>query len=123
MPISVDHVKQIQTFTIDLGELIKKVNPVTETEWDAFEKMVSAHKNMTKIDTGELLQMPLPFDKKPEKETKPRKDCPRCKGSGTFVDPDSPSDPGRPCNCKDVEKSAWPAVKADWMKVLVTPGD
>lgn len=54
-------VKQLQALTSDLGELIKDTIPVTTEEWDAFYKMVSAHKNLTKIDTGALMQLPLPL--------------------------------------------------------------
>lgn len=60
MAISQDKVKQIQTQTIDLGELITSINPVTPQDWDAFEKLVAAHKSMTKIDTDSLRQLELP---------------------------------------------------------------
>ena len=60
MAISQDAVKKIQTQTIELGELIHSVKPTTPLEWDAFEKMVVAHKSMTKIDTDSLRQLDLP---------------------------------------------------------------
>jgi len=61
MAISVEKVKQIQSQTVDLGELILSVNPVTDKEWDCFEKLVAAHKNLMKIDTDSLLQLELPL--------------------------------------------------------------
>lgn len=121
MPISVDHAKKIQTYTSDLGDLVKELNPVTEKEWAAFEACVTAHKHLMKIDTGEFLQLSLPFDAKAKKEAKPRKDCPRCQGTGQWVDPDDTANTPRPCNCKDVENKAWPKVKADWKNLLRVP--
>ena len=60
MAIPQKAVKQIQTQTIELGELIHSVKPVTTQEWDAFEKLVAAHKSLTKIDTDSLRQLELP---------------------------------------------------------------
>jgi len=62
MAISQDAVKKIQTQTIDLAELIVSINPVTVKEWDAFEKLVAAHKSMTRIDTDSLRQLELPLE-------------------------------------------------------------
>ena len=118
MAISVDKVKAIQTQTIELGELILKVNPVSEKEWDAFEKLVGAHKNLMKIDTDSLLQIPLPFEPKKEKVPQARKDCPRCKGTDLYRDPASETNEARPCNCKNVEDVAWPQVKKEWEEAL-----
>jgi len=64
MAISQGGVKQIQTATIELGELIHAINPVTIPEWDAFEKLVAAHKSMAKIDTDSLRQLELPLRQK-----------------------------------------------------------
>lgn len=61
MTISQDKVKQIQTQTIELGELIHSVKPITPQEWDTFEKLVAAHKSLTKIDTDSLRQLELPL--------------------------------------------------------------
>jgi hypothetical protein len=118
LPISIDHAKQIQSITADLGDVIRDCNPVSTKEWDAFNSLVSAHKNMMKIDPGEFMQLPMDLDPAQVKDLKPRKDCPRCGGSGIFNDPAAPADPGRPCNCKDVEKAAWSRTKADWKKLL-----
>lgn len=60
MAISQQAVKQIQKQTEDLAELIVSINPVTVKEWDAFEKLVAAHKDLTKIDTDALRQLGLP---------------------------------------------------------------
>lgn len=62
MAISQDKVKQIEAQTEDLAELILSVHPVTVKEWDAFEKLVAAHKSMTKIDTDSLRQLELPLE-------------------------------------------------------------
>lgn len=118
MPISIDLAKQIQTITSDLGDIIRECKPVSPKEWAAFEGLVNAHKDLSKIDAGEFMQLPMNLDGKSNKEAKPRKDCPRCHGSGQWTDPISPKDPPRSCNCKDVEKAAWPNVKADWKALL-----
>ncbi len=118
MAISLEHVKEIQRQTIDLGELILAINPVTEKEWDAFEKLVGAHKNLMKVDSDALLQLPLPLEGA-VKKSHPRKDCPLCKGKGKMSQPsDSPDLPPRPCTCRDVPESDWPAVKREWKEAL-----
>jgi len=63
MAISNDQVEQIQTQTIDLGDLILSMKPVTEREWNAFEKLVAAHKSLTSIDADSLRQLHLPLQK------------------------------------------------------------
>ena len=63
MAISNDAVKQIETATVDIGELIHKINPVTNAEWKAFEKLVDAHKALRSIDTDSLRQLELPLPK------------------------------------------------------------
>lgn len=123
MPISIDHAKQIQSITSDLGDVIREVNPSSQKEWDAFNQLVSANKALMKIDTGEFMQLPMILVDRNVKEANPRKDCPRCKGAGTWNDPAEPAGPARPCMCKDVEKAAWSKTKADWKGLLVTPGD
>ena len=64
MAITNDKVKQIQTQTEDLAELILSINPVTDREWDAFEKLVAARKSLAKIDTDSLRQLELPLPKR-----------------------------------------------------------
>lgn len=118
MAISQRHVQQLERITADLGDLLMEMRPSTPKEWDAFDSAVTAHKNLRKMDTDSLRQLPLSGMEEPAKAAKPKKDCPRCKGSGTFTDPAAPNDPGRPCICKDIEKVVWPAVKADWAKIL-----
>jgi len=118
MAISVEKVKQIQAQTIDLGELILSINPVTEKEWDAFEKLVSAHKNLMKIDSDSLLQLPLPLAEKKPAPPKFRPDCPRCSGTGEWTDPSDKSGTPRACNCNEVEDFAWLQVRTEWEKEL-----
>lgn len=118
MAISVDKVKAIQATTIDLGELIHAINPVTDKEWDAFEKLVSAHKNLMKIDSDALLQLPLPLKAKATPDLKPRSDCPRCQGKGTYTDPTDKSGSQRLCPCKHIDNTTWERVKAEWVAEL-----
>lgn len=118
MSISVEAVKKIQTQTIDLGELILSINPVTEKEWDAFEKLVGAHKNLMKIDSDGLLQLPLPLEQKKPAPPKFRTDCPRCGGTGLYRDQAARMKGARQCNCNEVENQAWPQVKLEWEKEL-----
>lgn len=118
MAMTNEQVKKIESFSVDLGELIKELNPITDKEWDAFAKCVDAHKNLMKIDTDSLRQLGLfGFGEKP-KVSKPRKDCPRCKGTGLWVDPDAPEGDARTCNCNAVDKKAWPQVKKGWAELL-----
>jgi len=118
MAISQKHVKAIQRQTEDLGELILAINPVYEKEWDAFDKLVSAHKNLRKIDMDALRQLELPLTTKPTEEAKPRKDCPRCAGSGKYRDPSDLDHEPRSCNCGEVEDIAWEKVKKEWEQQL-----
>lgn len=118
MAISVDKVKKIQTQTIELGELITDINPILDKEWDALEKLVAAHKNLMKIDTDGLLQLPLPLEPKAAKTPGPRKDCPKCQGAGSWRDTVSPDAPSRPCPCKDIPDSDWPKIKQEWKEAL-----
>jgi hypothetical protein len=116
MPITNEQVKKIETFTSDLGDFIKTINPVTDKEWDAFNKLVDAHKNLMKVPTDELRQLPLFNQEKKRKKAKPRTDCPRCKGAGAYIDPQDSTRTSRVCVCRDVEDEAWPQVKAAWEK-------
>ena len=68
MSISNDQVELIQTQTIDLAMLIMSLNPVSDREWDAFEKLVAAHKSMTRIDIENLYQFELPLFNQTAKE-------------------------------------------------------
>ena len=114
MAISVDKVKQIQSAKVDLGELILSINPVTDKEWDAFEKLVSAHKNLMKIDSDSLLQLPLPLETSKKATPSFRQDCPRCKGTGEYFD--DPEKDNRPsvCVCDQIADKQWAVIKADW---------
>jgi len=60
MAISNEKVKDIQTLTSNLGELIHSINPVTEKEWGVYEAMVNAHQKLRRADTDSLLQLELP---------------------------------------------------------------
>lgn len=70
MAITNGAVKEIQRTTVDVGELIHSLCPVTIAEWKAFEKLVDAHKALRGIDTDSLLQIEL-IPSKPEAKTKP----------------------------------------------------
>jgi hypothetical protein len=113
-----EKVKKIQTNTINLGELIVGMNPVTPKEWDAFNKLVDAHKNLMKIDTSELLQGDFGSLLKKKGRGKARPDCPRCGGTGAYVDKADPNATSRVCNCRDVDDKAWPKVKKEWEEAL-----
>lgn len=116
MAISNEKVEDIQELTATLGELIVGLNPETEKEWDAFSKLVDAHKSLRKIETDGLRQLQLPLGSEPDKIY--RKDCPRCEGKGQWADPVAPLGPFYPCTCFDISKKAWPQVKKEWEESL-----
>jgi len=59
--ISNDKVKEIQSLTVDLGEIIHSISPVTEKEWTVYEAIVDAHRKLRRADTDALLQLELPL--------------------------------------------------------------
>lgn len=61
MPISDTHAKRIQNITIDLGEVIHKISPVTEKEWAVFEQLTRAHAILRKTNVDDLVQLELPM--------------------------------------------------------------
>ena len=63
MAISNEMVKDIQSLTVDLGELIHSLNPVTDKEWAVFERLVQAHQALRRADTDSLLQLELPLER------------------------------------------------------------
>ena len=70
MAITNDQVKLIQTQRIELEELILSIKPLSEKEWDAFEKLVAAHKTLTKIDTDSLRQLEFTYPLKEPADVK-----------------------------------------------------
>ena len=62
MAISNEKVKDIQELTVNLGEIIHSINPVTEKEWGVFERLVQAHQALRRADTDSLLQLELPLE-------------------------------------------------------------
>ena len=56
-----DQVEELQNLTAALGELLIKINPGTNAEWDAFEKATTAHRLLRRIDTGSLYQLEFPL--------------------------------------------------------------
>jgi hypothetical protein len=61
MTITDDQIRQIQKIEVDIGEMIRQINPTLKREWQAFEKLVAAHKALRDIDTDALLQIGLPY--------------------------------------------------------------
>lgn len=120
MAISNEKVKTIQTLTIDLGEIIHSINPVTEKEWTVYEALVDAHRKLRRADTDSLLQLELPLKVEEPQTPKFRKDCPRCGGSGLYRDPTSQSHEPRRCNCNEIVDQAWETVKKEWEEQLAT---
>jgi len=118
MAISNAHVKELERITVDLGDLIRQMNPGTIKEWDAFDGAVAAHKNLRKLDTDSLRQLELPLTPKTKERLTFRKDCPRCAGSGHWADPADKSGTPRPCLCREVEDVAWPKIKKEWKAQL-----
>ena len=51
-------IKEIQELTAQLGNLVVSVEPKTEAEWDAMEKMQAAHKQLRGIEVVELIEKP-----------------------------------------------------------------
>ena len=113
------NIEKLQNVTQELAELIIDTRPKTVREWDALERMVSAHQKLAKIDTEVLRQ--LEFELSPSEQTVvplPRKDCPRCQGTGNWIDPLDSAESARACPCKDVEDIAWSKIKKEWKKDL-----
>ena len=61
MAIANEKVKAIQTLTVELGEIIHSINPVSTKEWGVFERLVQAHQSLRRADTDSLLQLELPL--------------------------------------------------------------
>jgi len=66
MAISQKAIKDLETITADLGDLLLTMRPGTIKEWDVFDGAVTAHKHLRKLDTDNLRQLPLiPEEKEP----------------------------------------------------------
>jgi hypothetical protein len=116
-------VKKLEATIADLEEVINAFRPVRPKEWDTLEKMVAAHKSLSKIDFDALRQIELPGFGEKLKGGRPRKDCPRCGGTGQWVDPADTTGQPRQCSCYAVEKEAWPQTKKDWTEQLKEPAE
>ncbi|MDD4875858.1 MAG: hypothetical protein PHQ86_01820 [Dehalococcoidales bacterium] len=49
----IDEIKKLITGT---GELLKSLDPKTDEQWDAFQKLTAAHKQMRAIDLTHLVE-------------------------------------------------------------------
>ena len=54
-------IEKLNQLQADLGELIVTVNPDNDGEWEALEKMTTAHKQLRSIDRTPLSQQKLPL--------------------------------------------------------------
>jgi len=54
-----DQVKKLNDLSSELGKLITEVLPKNDGEWEALEKMTTAHKQLRSIDRTPLGQQPL----------------------------------------------------------------
>ncbi len=52
----VKEIKEIEDITDQLAKMLVTIEPVTPVEWDAMEKMTAAHKQLSSIDTAELVE-------------------------------------------------------------------
>ncbi len=51
-------VKEIVDLTGKLAGLLKSIEPGTPYEWDTWEKLTAAHKQLRSIDVAELVEQP-----------------------------------------------------------------
>jgi hypothetical protein len=116
-------VKKLEATIANLEEVINEFHPSKPKEWDTLEKMVAAHKSLSKIDFDALRQIKLPGFDEPVKAGRPRKDCPRCGGTGQWVDPADKSGKPRQCSCFAVDKEAWPQTAKDWAELMKEPAE
>ena len=54
-----DQVKKLNELSNELGKLVTDVKPTNEGEWEALEKMTTAHKQLRGIDRTPLGQQTL----------------------------------------------------------------
>jgi hypothetical protein len=51
-------VKEIEGITANLGKMLVTIEPETEAEWEAMEKLQAAHKQMRSIEIIDLVEKP-----------------------------------------------------------------
>jgi hypothetical protein len=73
-------VTELKSIKRSIAHLVVLIEPESEDEWNAYEKIIAAHKQLRGIEFSKLGQIPLPTPKDPETE------CPMCKGRGTIED-------------------------------------
>jgi len=54
-----EQVNTLNKLTAELGLLVMEVQPTNDGEWEALEKMTTAHKQLRSIDRTPLGQKPL----------------------------------------------------------------
>lgn len=54
-----DQVRKLNEITGELGKLITEVKPTNDGEWEALEKMATAHKGLRSINRSPLGQQTL----------------------------------------------------------------
>ena len=73
-------VTELKNIKRSMAHLVVLIEPENEDEWNAYEKIVAAHKQLRSIEFSKLGQLPLPLPSDPETE------CPTCSGRGTVLD-------------------------------------
>ena len=56
MAILNDAIMEIQEITEDLAKVIHFLNPVTDKQWDIYERLIQAHQLLRKADTDALIK-------------------------------------------------------------------
>ena len=56
-------IEKLNSIQTELADLITEVKPDNDGEWEALEKMTTAHKGLRSIDRTPLSQQKLPFEK------------------------------------------------------------
>jgi len=58
--ITNDQAKEMQRIEADMADLIRECNPTEKKDWIAYERLITAHKELRMIDTDTFLQFELP---------------------------------------------------------------
>lgn len=59
--LNIEQITQLGDLSTELGDLIIKATPSTAADWENFDKMVAAHRQLRKVDIDAASQLELPI--------------------------------------------------------------
>ncbi len=89
-----EQIEKIRDTRLSLAELVVAINPQNQTEWEAFDLLAAAFRDMRRIKLDKLGQLPLPddFGAAPE----PKEQLPLPEGAAVHPGEDSLNTPAPP---------------------------